>query len=64
MPNEHADSIDALGQLLFVGYSAKRMSEKDVQDLGIPSSLYAAIWRIQTEIKYPEDDRAIQLIVA
>lgn len=64
MPNERADSIDALGQLLFVRYSAKRMSEKDVQGLGIPSSLYAAIWRIQTEIKHPEDDKAIQLIVA
>lgn len=64
MPNECAKHIGALGQLLFAGYSAKRMPEKDVQGLGIPSSLYAAVWRIQTDIKHPENNKAIQLIVA
>ncbi|WP_413112710.1 ThiF family adenylyltransferase [Thaumasiovibrio sp. DFM-14] len=64
MRNERANSIDALGQLLFTRYSAKRIPEKDLQGLGIPSSLYAANWRIQTDIKHPEDGKAIQLIVA
>lgn len=64
MANERANSIDALGQLLFTRYSAKRMSEKDVQSLGLPLNLYAAIWDIQTNIEHPENDRAIQLIVA
>lgn len=64
MLNERSTSIEALGQLLFKRYSAKRMPERDVFSLGITSSLYVANWRIQTNIKHPEEGKAIQLIVA
>lgn len=64
MPDQCAKDIGALGQLLFTGYSAKRIPDKDVQRLGIPSHRYDAVWRIQTNIKHPSSDTLIQLIVA
>ena len=64
MPNSGIASIEALSGLLSDRYSAKQLSEGEVQSLGITSSLYAANWRIQTDIKNPDSGKMIELIVA
>lgn len=64
MPNDRSASIEALGEFLSGRYSAKRLSEGEMQGLGLTSSPYAANWRILTDIRHPEDGKAIQLIVA
>ncbi|BDM63450.1 hypothetical protein NFHSH190041_09020 [Shewanella sp. NFH-SH190041] len=64
MPNCRSASIEVLGEFLSDRYSAKRLSESEVQNLGISSSLYTANWRIQTDIRHPDSSKAIQLIVA
>lgn len=64
MPNDRSVLIEKLGELLSDRYSANRLSEVEMQGLGITSSPYLAYWRIQTDIRHPENGKAIQLIVA
>ncbi|KDM91730.1 ThiF family adenylyltransferase [Photobacterium galatheae] len=64
MPNNHSALVEKLGEFLSDRYSVKRLSEGEMQGLRITSSPYLAYWRIETDIRHPENGKAIQLIVA
>lgn len=64
MLDDRSASIKDLGKFLSDRYLAKRLTEGEMQGIGISPSSYTASWRILTDIKHPENGKAIELIVA